>query len=124
MLTLLLTFLPDEALPLVIMIFGLLIIIGVMRPRTAMGFIVSIVLSMLAAPFIEALFAGLPLWLTALVLFGFAFWILRTLMETTLGPHAAGHVIGTGVVALVRFAFTLVLLPFRLLARILARPRI
>ncbi len=105
MLNLIFAFVPNSALPLIIAGAGLLIILGLVKPRTAFGFIGSFVLSIIAAPFVESLFAQLPFWLTALVLLGMAFWAVRTVLEFVLGTHAAGHVIGTAFVGSVSLLF-------------------
>lgn len=120
---LLIGFIPDSALPLVIAVMGLLINIGVVKPRTAFGFIGAFVVSIAAAPFIESLFESLPLRLTALILLGFGIWAVRTVLEFALGRHAAGHVIGTAFVGLVRVVFVTLFFPFRIIARALTARR-
>ncbi|HTE44525.1 MAG TPA: hypothetical protein VK636_04710 [Gemmatimonadaceae bacterium] len=119
MLNLLLAFIPDSALPVIIAGAGLLIMLGLVKPRTAFGFIGVFVLSIVTAPLIEAVFAELPLWLTALILVAGGFWAVRTVLEFTLGEHAAGHVIGTAFIATVRLLFLTLFFPVRVVVRAL-----
>jgi hypothetical protein len=114
---LLLTFLPDSALPLIIAGAGLLIMLGLVRPRTAFGFVGVFVVTIITTPFVEALFAGLPMWLTLIIIIVGIFWIGRTLLEALLGEHAAGHVIGILFVAATIGVFRLSIAPLRILVR-------
>jgi len=106
MLNFILTMLPAAALPLVVTICGLLIMIGIVKPRTALGVIGLFVLSIAAAPFIEEWFADQPVWVPVVITLCLVVWAVRTLMEFMLGERAAGHVMAAAVIGLFRLTFS------------------
>ena len=117
MLNLLLALIPDSALPLIVAGAGLAIVLGLVKPRTAFGFIGSFVLLIIATPFVESLFVALPFWANALIILGGAFWAVRIVLEFALGGHGAGHVIGTAFVGLIKIVFQVLFFPIRVIAR-------
>ena len=119
----LLAFAPISAIPLIIVIIGLLIIVGAVRRRRAGGWLGILLLGVIATPFVESAIVGLPLWILALIILSAFVWLARVALTFALGEHAAGHVIGTAFVGLVKLVFLLLLLPFRLLSRSLGGHR-
>lgn len=109
---------PDSALPLVIVLLALGLIVGLIKPRAAFSIIGFFVLSILMAPLFDAIFSMLPWWLTLLIGVGFAVAIARALIGLLLGRHATDHMVGILAADVVRGLFRAVLLPLRLLGRI------
>jgi hypothetical protein len=107
MTSLLLTFIPDQALILVIVAVGIGLMIGLVSRSAAFGIISFIVLYLLISPFIGALLDILPLWLLFLLMVFFVLSIGRTVLSSLFGRRATGHFVGH----LMWFVFTL---PFRI----------
>lgn len=116
---------PDEALVLVIMLIGLGLMVGLLRPRSAGRLVGGVVLMLLLTPFVESFVSSLPWWVNLLLLAGFGWAIIRGLSRLVLGARAADHMTGTlaadGVRALFRAAFFVLTLPFRLIGWVLRR---
>ena len=107
--TLVLTFLPDEALILVPVAAGFLVILGLLKPGKAFSIIGGLVLLLILTPFIAAIFDALPLWICIIALIWFGYSIAKALSDTVMGKGVADHFWGS-------LLFALFCLPFRLLA--------
>jgi hypothetical protein len=105
------TFLPDEALPLLIVGIGLAIILGLLRGRAALGLLVLLLLAPVLGAVVEPLLAQLPPWVTVLLLAFVGLAILRRLAALFLGPRAADTMVGALAADVVRLAVRLLLLP-------------
>ncbi len=118
-------FLPEEAFPIIVVGIGLLVMVGVIRLRTAILVIFALLLlPPLIGPLVEALFAGLSPWVGLLALALFGLVILRSIVALFIGRAAADTMVGTLAADMVRLAFRLAFLPFRLVGggmRILGR---
>lgn len=114
-------FLPDEAMPLLIVAVGLALIVSLIRPRAAFGVILTIVLMLLAAPFVDLLFEALPWWLLLLLMLWAALYLFRTLLGLFIGDQATAEAVGSLAADVIRFGFRLLFLPFRVLRWILRR---
>jgi hypothetical protein len=111
--------LPDEALALVIIGIGLALIIGLIRGRAAMGLLGTVVLVLLAGPFIDALLDTLPGWMLFLLLLFVAVALFRGALSLLLGARAADEAVGNLAADVIRVGFRLLFLllflPFRIL---------
>ena len=120
--------LPDSATALVVVGIALALMVGLIRPRTASAWLLILVISLVTGPIVEALtdqiIDALPIWLLALVVLALAWAAIRAVLTFVLGPHAAGHVIGTMFVGLVKLLWSVVALPFRALAWLCRRRRL
>jgi uncharacterized membrane protein YkgB len=118
-------FIPDEALVLIIVLIGLGLMVGFLRPRSAGRLLGGIVLMLLLAPFVESIISSFPWWVNLLLLLGFGWAVIRGLSRLVLGARAADHM--TGILAadvvrgLFRAAFFALTLPFRLIGWMLRR---
>ncbi len=98
--TLLWGLIPDEAIPLLIVGGALLsIFVG----RRVLGFVIPLLLSLLLAPFLEALVASLPWWLTLLMLLALGLALVRGALALFLGERATGHLVGSLATDVVRW---------------------
>lgn len=105
--------LPDEFLPVLVVVCGIGLVVGLLRPRSAGAIVGTVVLILLIGPFVESLFAALPLWVSLAVLSVFVLSISRRLLGSLLGEHAAGHVIGTLFLWSLKTLFKVAWLPVR-----------
>ena len=116
---------PDEALILVIAAIGLGLILGVIRGKTAVSTIGGIVLMVLLEPFVEALFAALPWWLTISLLGVLFLSLFRGLSRMVLGERASDHMVGILAADVVGFClvgfFQILAMPFRLVGYLFRR---
>lgn len=106
--------LPDEAFPLVIAGCGLLVIVGLLRPRAAVGIIGGVLLLLLATPFVEAMRSLLPSWLLVVLGLVLAMAVVRGVAVMAIGPRAADHMIGSLAADVVRRVFCPLFMPIRL----------
>ena len=95
-----LTLLPDEALPLIIMVAGLMMVIGFRR--IGLSLLSLALLTPILAPFVEALIAELPPWVSLVILILVGLSILKGLSVLLIGPRATDHMVGSLVAATVR----------------------
>lgn len=118
-------FLPDEAMPFVIVAVGLALIVGLIRPRAAFGVILTLILVLLAAPFVDLLLDALPWWLVLLLAFWVGLYLFRSLFALLIGPRATDEMVGglaaDAVRAVFRAGLWLAALPFRIAAWMLRR---
>ena len=112
--SLLWTFLPDEALPLLIAGVGLAMLLGLLRGRAALGLLALLFLAPVMGAVVEALLAQLPPWLAWMLLAGLGLALLRGLAALLLGPRAADTMVGSLAADLVRLAVRMLCLPLRL----------
>lgn len=110
-------FLPDDAMPLLLVGVGLALLLGFIRPRQALGLVLGIVLVLLAGPLLDALFQALPLWLLILVLVWLGLYLFRSLLAIFIGERAAAEAVGSLAADVIRFGFRLLFLPARILWR-------
>lgn len=103
----LLSFLPERALPLLLVVGGLAMILGLLSPKSLLAFVAIFVLFDLLSPFIEQFIGGLSPWWQILILGFLALAILRGIFGLLLGGRA-----GDALVA--RLAYDLLRLPFRM----------
>jgi hypothetical protein len=103
--------LPDEALPLVIVAAGLLMILGFRR--AGLGVLGTALLLPVLSPFIEALFGELPPWVSFVVLAFVGLAILRGLAALLIGERAADHMTGSLAADVVRFVVGMLFFPLR-----------
>jgi hypothetical protein len=113
--------LPVSALPLVIIGVGLALIVGVVRPRSAMAILGGVILTILLTPFFNVVFDFLPWWLCLLLTVAFFVSILRAAVQLLLGPRATDHMVGALATDVVQMCIRVVFIPLRLLGRIIAR---
>lgn len=110
---LLLTFLPDEALPLLLVAIGLGVVLGF---RKLSGLIPGILLSLVLAPLLSCLLGGLPPIVSVALFVGFVFVAIRMLFNLVLGAAAADHMVGALAAGVVHATFGLLFgLPILLL---------
>ena len=103
----LLSLLPEDVLPLILVGGGMAVIIGLLSPKTLLSFVGVFLLFTLLSPFIEEFISGLGLWWQVLILGFLALAILRGFFGLLLGGRA-----GDALVA--RLASHLLRLPFRM----------
>lgn len=108
-------FLPDEALLLVMMAAGLLLMLGFRR--VAGGLLATALLLPLLSPFVEALMSGLPAWVSLVILVVLGLTIFRALASLFLGRRAAAHMVGILAADVVRFLVRCLFWPVRVLGR-------
>lgn len=103
--------LPDEALPLVVMATGLIMILGFRQ--AALSILGMVLLFPILAPFVEALFGELPPWVS-LVIFAFiGLAILRGLAALMIGQRAADTMVGSLAADVVRIVVGMLFFPLR-----------
>lgn len=110
--------LPDEAMPLLLVVIGLGVMLGF---RQLLGWIPSILLSFLLAPFISSLLGSLPPIVSILLIVGIVFWGIRGIFSLLLGQAAADHMVGALAAGVVRGAFMIVFALPMMLLRLLFR---
>jgi hypothetical protein len=113
--------LPDNFVILVIAVIALGLIVGLVKPKAAFAFIGTLLLSIVLSPFVEAIFAALPSWVSVLALIVFVAAIARAAFEMVLGKGATDHMVGGLALDLIRGAFHILLLPFRIVGWVLFR---
>jgi len=109
----LLTFLPDEVLPLLFVVGTVAVIVGFLAPRTLLGFVGIFVLFSMLSPFIEEFIGGLSLWWQLIILGFFCLAILRGVFGLLLGQRAADTMVGNLAADLVRLVVAMLILPVR-----------
>jgi hypothetical protein len=111
--------LPDEAMVLVIAGIGLALMFGFIRGRAAMGLLGTVILVLLAGPFIDALLDTLPGWMLLLLLLWVGVALFRWVLSLILGARAADEAVGSLAADVIRAGFRLLFLllclPFRIL---------
>ena len=88
-------FVPDAALPLILIGGAFLVMLGLVRPGRLLLFVLGFALLPMLGPVIEAVFELLPWWVTLLVMAGVAISMMRAAATLLLGPGAADHMVGT-----------------------------
>lgn len=119
----LLWWLPDEALPLVIALVGLALMLGLIRIRTALTALLTVLLLVALTPLLDAFLAMLPGWLLLVLVLLAGLSLLRGVLELTLGRQAAAGALGNLAADAIRWSlrllFGLFILPFRALGWLL-----
>jgi len=103
--------LPDEALPLVIMIAGLMMILGFRQ--VAFSILGVVLLFPILAPFVEALLGELPPWVSLVILAFVGLAILRGLAALLIGQRAADTMVGSLAADVVRIIVGILFFPLR-----------
>ncbi len=118
----LLLLVPDSAVGVLIILVALVLLVGLIRPRTAFGWIGMLLLMIVTGPIVEAVteavFEALPLWLTLMILGSVGLAIVTAVLTLLLGDHGAGHVMGTLFVGFLKLLWNIVAFPFRALVRL------
>ncbi len=109
MTALLLGFLPDNALPVLLVFAGIGLMIGLVSRRVVAGFVGSIVLFALLSPFIDSIMNSLPLWLLIALMGFFVLTLVRMVFGTLFGKGATGVFMG-------HLLWGIFTLPFRVVA--------
>jgi hypothetical protein len=108
------TFLPDEALPLLIVGVGLALMLGLISGRAAFGLLGLFLFSPLLLPLIEALLGELSPWILLIILAFLTLALFRGLAALILGQRAADAMAGNLAADLVRLMVRLLFLPLRI----------
>ena len=106
---------PVEALPLVFIVAGICIIVGLYRLGGAL--ILFVFIDALLLPFLEPLFDQLPPWLLVLIAVLFFLGIFRELVALFIGKRAADTMIGSLAADFVKLLFFFPRLAGRMLMR-------
>ena len=110
-----------EAVPFVLIVMGLLVILGAIRPQRVIMLIVIVLFMPFIAAFVDELFAVLPAWVRLLFLVAIGLAIIRAIMSAIIGRGASDQMVGTLAADVVRLALRmtvwLVAFPFRMLAQ-------
>jgi hypothetical protein len=101
-------FIPEEAMILVPVGLGFLVMLGLIPAGRAVGLLGILVLMLALAPFVESLVDILPLWVLLGILVVFGFSLLRAISSLVLGRGVADNFLGLLV-------FEVFMAPFRLL---------
>ena len=109
---------PVEALPVILVVAGILMMIG-MR-RLAGGLILFVLADAFLLPFAEPLMDLLPTWLLVLITVLFVLGIFRELVALLIGKGAADTMIGALAADFVKLLFFFPRLAGRLLMRLLS----
>jgi len=103
--------LPDEALPLVVVAAGLMMILGFRQ--AALSILGMVLLFPILAPFVEALFGELPPWVSLVILAFIGLAILRGLAALLIGQRAADTMVGSLAADVVRIVVGTLFFPLR-----------
>jgi len=106
-------FLPQELLPLLVIVMAMLSIVGLVRPSRVYGVLLLIAVMPILSLIIEEVLAALPWYVGVLLLVGLTTNVVRLVLELFLGKEAAGHVLGHATIATFKGLFYLIGLPVR-----------
>lgn len=125
MLNWILAFLPDQAMVLVIMGIGLVLMLGIINLRRALSLVGGLMLLLVLSPFVESLIGSLPWWITIFLIVMIGLSLLRTISSALIGRGASDEMVGTLAADVVRGGFRLLIwsiaAPFRVLIWALGR---
>ena len=107
--------LPEEALPLIGVVLLLAVVVGLVRPRWLLGFVVFVALLPLIGLLVAQLIDALPWWLVTIVIGGIAMSMIRAALSVVLGTSAADHVVGALAADAIKAVLTMFVAPFRIL---------
>ena len=110
--------LPDGALPLVIVGIGLALILGLVSRSATFGLLGLMLVFALTGPIVEGVMGAMPPWIGLVILAVIVLTLLKGAARLALGARAADHMVGILAADLVRLAVVLLLVPCRLLWRI------
>lgn len=102
---------PESALPLLIVLIGIALMLGMLSRATAFNILGLIILFALLMPFIDSIFDILPLWALLLIMIVFILSIIRGVLSIFFGKGATDQFIGM-------IMFALYILPFRIICSI------
>jgi hypothetical protein len=94
-------FVPDEALPLILIGGAILVILGVLRPNRVIAIVLGLAFLPLLGPIVDGLFVVLPWWIIVPVLVIIAISMFRGIAALFIGNEAADHMVGTLAAAVV-----------------------
>jgi hypothetical protein len=117
----LLSFLPDEAIPLLFVGTGIAMTIGLVSRGAAFGFLGMLILWLLLSPFIPAVMDLLPRWVLGLLLLVVGISVMRAVSALFIGQHASNVMTGNLAADVVRFLFRVVFFFPVLIIRTLGR---
>lgn len=106
--TLLLSFLPDQAMILVIIAAAFGLMVGIVSRRALAGVIMFVVLSAILGPFIDAIMDTLPLWFLIVLMGFFILFIIQTLTKSLFGKGASDNFMGHMLWALFSAPFRII----------------
>ncbi len=121
MLDLALLLLPDRLLLVGGVGLALAFVFGLVARSRATRLLVSLIVVLVSAPYVEALCAALPWWLSIAILGFGAIYIVRRVLELVFGSEAAGHIIGNVVVSAGSVLLRVILGSMRFVWSLLAR---
>ena len=98
-----------------VLLLAIAMMVGVIGPRTVRSKLGMVVMMMLLSPMIGVFLSNLPRWLPVILLLLMLALVSRWLLSFLLGEEAAGYVIGTFVLWLIKVSLALVILPFRII---------
>jgi hypothetical protein len=101
--------LPDDALPLVVAVLALVVIVGLVRPRRAVGILVMVAMLPVIGVLVDSVLAVLPWWATALLMVWLVSNAVKVVLELFFGREAAGEILGRMVVGTAGLCFGLLL---------------
>lgn len=91
---LLLTVLPDGALPILFVFAGLALILGIGTRKAVFSFIGFLILLAVFTPFLDAIFNSLPWWVVVLFMAAFLIGLIKTVMHAVFGRAASAEFMG------------------------------
>ncbi len=101
-------------LPLLIVLIGLGLILGILSRKNAFSFIKIIIIFALFSPFIASLFKSLPTWIVLLIMGVVILGAVKGVLYLLFGKEATGEFLG-------HLMYDLFMLPFRLIGYVFRR---
>lgn len=114
-------FLPQEALPLLLIGGAFLVMFRIASLRSVLGTVICFAVLPVFSPVIEAVFGALPGWLALLFFVGMGFWCFQAIATTVMGRGAAEHMVGSLAADIVRSLVKIAFLPVRVVWRLISR---
>lgn len=103
---------PDQALPILVVVSIVMILFGF--GRAGVGLLITTLLMPILSPIVETLMSELPPWVSLVVLIVIALAVLRGILSVLIGKGAADHAIGTLAADVIRITvIALLFLPIR-----------
>lgn len=113
--------LPDEAMPVIIVVLVIGVVAGLTRPRLLVGFSLLLALMPLIGHLFDAFLTAVPLWFALLIVGTLMTWMARAALSVLIGREAAARALGALVVDVIKSAFRASLLPVRVVGWLLRR---
>jgi len=95
-------FLPDSAIPLLVVVLGVVTVLGFVRVRKAAGILLMLALLPFISRLVEDVLSQLPPYVGWLIMLFFAANVARVVLEVFFGREAAGHILGHAVIGVFR----------------------